>query len=59
MNDTWPTVEQLRGRPADLPLIRQQLLQRIEQLRAAAAPPRTIRTTIDDYQAYTALEKRP
>lgn len=54
----WWAVEALRGRPADLPLIRQGLLDRIEQLRAAAASPAEIQPLIDDYQAYTALRER-
>ena len=54
---TWWAGEALRGRPADLPLIRQGLLDRIEQLRAAAASPLDLQAAIDDYQAYTALER--
>ena len=55
---TWWAGEALRGRPADLPLIRQGLLDRIEQLRAAAASPLDLQAAIDDYQAYTALQER-
>jgi hypothetical protein len=51
-------VDVLRGRPADLPLIRQDLLERILQLRASAAPPGEIQAVIDDYHAYTALQAR-
>jgi hypothetical protein len=53
-----PDPDELRGHPADLPLIRQDLLERIQQLRAAAAPPEEIQPLIDDYQAYTALQER-
>jgi len=52
-----PDPDDLRGHPADLPLIRQNLLERIQQLRAAATPPDHIQPLIDDYLAYTALER--
>lgn len=52
-----PDPDELRGHPADLPLIRQNLLERIQQLRAAATPPEGIQPLIDEYQAYTALER--
>jgi hypothetical protein len=48
----------LRGRPADLPLIREELLERIELLRAGAAEPSEIQEAIDDYEFYTALGRR-
>ena len=47
----------LRGRPADLPLIREELLARLPWLRAAAASPDEIQALIDDYQAYTAWQR--
>jgi hypothetical protein len=49
----------LRGRPADLPVIREELLERIEWLRASAAEPSVIQEAIDDYEFYTALGRRP
>jgi len=56
--ETWWAGDRRRGRPADLPLIRQGLLDRIEQLRAAAASPLDLQDAIDDYQAFTALQER-
>ena len=53
-----PDPDELRGHPADLPLIRQNLLERIQQLRAAANSPEGIQPLIDDYQAYSALQER-
>jgi len=49
----------LRGRPADLPLIREELLERIEWLRASAAELLAIQEAIDDYEFYTDLGRRP
>jgi len=43
---------------ADLPLIREDLLVRIEQLRAAGAPPDQIAPLVEDYDHYTALGRR-
>lgn len=53
-----PMVDALRGRPADLPLIRQELLERIQRLRAAAAPPEEIQAVIDDYEHFSGYDGR-
>ncbi|HOB80931.1 MAG TPA: hypothetical protein PKK62_12270 [Ornithinibacter sp.] len=53
-----PMVDALRGRPADLPLIRQEFLERIQRLRAAAAPPEQIQAVIDDYEHFSAYDGR-
>ena len=55
----FPLFDPLRGCPADLPLIREELLERIEWLRASAAEPSEIQEAIDDYEFYTALGRRP
>ncbi len=44
--------------PADLPLIREALLEQIQQLRAAGAPPDDIAPLVADYDHYTALGRR-
>lgn len=48
---------ELRGHPADLPLLRQDLLEEIQRLRAAATSPTHLQTVIDDYRHYTALDR--
>jgi len=53
-----PMIEALRGRPADLPLIRQEYLERIQRLRSAAAPPEEIQAVIDDYEHFSAYDGR-
>jgi len=53
-----PMIEALRGRPADLPLIRQEYLERIQRLRAAAVPPEEIQAVIDDYEHFSAYDGR-
>jgi hypothetical protein len=56
---TTSGTEGLRGRPADLPLIREGLLGRIEQLRDQAADPDAVGEAIADYEYFTGLGRLP
>ena len=56
-NDPTPAAAE-DAPPTDLPLIREDLLVRIEQLRAVGAPPDQIAPLIEDYDHYTALGRR-
>ncbi len=56
--NTEKTPDGLRGHLADRPLIREDLLTRIETLRVAAAPVDEIEELIDVYRSVTRREGR-